>query len=184
MIATESLKNEHKAVKLTLQVLGRICDQSEKDRKFNPEHLDSLVEFFRVFVDKCHHGKEENLLFPAMLQAGISKKGGPIEVMLREHKQGRKYVRGIADAVLKYKTGNIKASSEIIRNSRDYISLLKQHIDKEDNVLYPMADARLDEEKQKELFEGFERIEEERIGWGTHERFHEMIHNLREVYLK
>ena len=147
-------------------------------------HLERIVEFIRVFADKCHHGKEEELLFSAMEEAGIPKEGGPIGVMLTEHDVGRGYVRGMSEAVAKYKAGDHQASSAIVGNARNYIALLTQHIDKEDNVLYPMADMHLSVEKQEELLKEFERVEHERIGVGKHEEYHKLLDHLTQVYLE
>jgi hemerythrin-like domain-containing protein len=102
--------------------------------------------------------------------------------MLTEHDMGRGYVRGMSEAIAKYKAGDGKASSAIVGNARNYIALLTQHIDKEDNILYPMADVHLSEDKQKELLEEFERVERERIGVGKHEEFHELLDHLKQVY--
>jgi hemerythrin-like domain-containing protein len=82
------------------------------------------------------------------------------------------------------KAGDRKASSAIVENARNYIALLTQHIDKEDHILYPMADVHLSEERQKGLVEEFERVEREEIGVGKHEEFHQLLEHLREVYLK
>jgi hemerythrin-like domain-containing protein len=62
--------------------------------------------------------------------------------------------------------------------------LLKDHIEKENSVLFMMADSRLSEKRQDELFEGFEKIEEERIGVGKHEEFHGLLKKLSGAYLK
>lgn len=184
MKPTEQLKEEHEAIKLMLRISEKVCEKLESGEEVDPEHLEQIVEFIKVFADKCHHGKEEDLLFTAMEEAGIPKKGGPIGVMLTEHDMGRGYVKGMSEAVAKYKGGDRKVSSAIVGNARNYIALLTQHIDKEDNILYPMADMHLSEERQKELLEEFERVEREKIGVGKHEEFHELLNHLREVYLK
>ena len=184
MKPTEQLKEEHQAIKLMLRISEKVCEKLECGEEVNPEHLEQMIEFIRVFADKCHHGKEEDLLFTAMEEAGIPKEGGPIGVMLIEHEKGRDYVRGMCEAVAKYKAGDRKASSAIVENARNYIVLLTQHIDKEDNILYPMADMHLSEERQKELLGEFERVERERIGVGKHEEFHKLLEHLKEVYLK
>ena len=132
-------------------------------------------------MDKCHHGKEEDLLFPAMEQAGIPRQG-PIGVMLAEHEKGRGYVKAINTALEKFKAGDKSAAAAITDNAEGYIDLMLGHIDKEDNILYPMGDQRFSKEKDEELFEGFEKIEEERIGVGKHEEFHKLLHNLKEIY--
>jgi hemerythrin-like domain-containing protein len=109
MRPTEQLKQEHQAIKLMLKILEEVCRRLESGTDANPEHLEKMVDFIRVFADRCHHGKEEVLLFPAMEQAGVPKEGGPIGVMLREHQMGRDYVQGMSDAADGYKRGDAGA---------------------------------------------------------------------------
>lgn len=183
MRPTEILKEEHKAIKLMLSILEKLCAKLESGEKINAEHLLQIVDFIRVFADKCHHGKEEDKLFPALEEAGIPGEGGPIGVMLIEHDEGRNYVRELSDSVNKYKKGDTKVTKNIIENARNYIDLLTQHIYKEDNILYPMGERVLSKEKESELLREFEKIEEERIGHGKHEQFHLMLERLEKVYL-
>jgi hemerythrin-like domain-containing protein len=182
--ATEQLRDEHEGVKLMLRILGMICDKLDDGEVADTGHLERIMEFFTVFVDKCHHGKEEDLLFPAMVAAKIPGVEGPIAVLLSEHRRGREYVRAIREAIARYSAGKREAASILTGNAKAYSGLLLPHIDKEDNILYPMADASLPEQKHEELREGFERIERERIGEGTHERFHALMNQLKSVYLK
>ena len=79
---------------------------------------------------------------------------------------------------------NIEAAQEIIKNSRNYINLLTQHIQKEDTILYPMADMHIPKEKQEQLLKDFDTIEVERIGAGKHEEFHKLLKQLKSIYLK
>jgi len=185
MNAIQELRMEHDAVKLTLKVLDKICQKIEPSRKLgDPQHVDQLLEFFTVFVDKCHHGKEEELLFPALEQIGVGRDNGPIGVMLTEHQLGREYVQKMKGAFSQFKTGTAPAAADFTRSARDYISLLDQHIEKENNVLFPLAEKQLSEAKLAELLKGFEMIETEKIGAGKHEEFHKMIDHLESVYLK
>jgi hemerythrin-like domain-containing protein len=179
----EDLKTEHDAVQITLKVLDSICNEAEKTGEIsNPDHLEQLIDFFRTFVDTCHHGKEEELLFPALEEVGVSREGGPIGVMLKEHQQGRDLVGNMNAALSRYTGGDRAAARDLIRHARAYIVLLNQHIDKENNVLFPMADRHLSSEKQVELWEGFETIETEKVGAGRHEAFHRMIDSLEQIY--
>jgi hemerythrin-like domain-containing protein len=181
----QDLIAEHEAVKLTLRILDKICDNIEQTGMIShPEHLNQLIEFFSVFVDKCHHGKEEELLFPALEASGIPRERGPIGVMLAEHRQGRDHIQKMKAAMSQYNEGDRNAAAELVKNARGYIALLRQHIDKENNVLFPMGDNRLSEKKKAELWEGFETIETQKIGTGRHEAFHKMIEYLESVYLK
>ena len=128
----EDLKREHGAVKITLRVLDSICRESEKTNALaNPDHVEQLIEFFATFVDRCHHGKEEELLFPALEEVGVSREGGPIGVMLKEHQQGRDHVANMKAALIGYRDGDRGAAGDFVHHARATITLLNQHIEKE-----------------------------------------------------
>ena len=182
MKATGQLRDEHGGIKVMLDVMERVCDTLKTTGGIDTEHFDGILEFLKVFVDKCHHGKEEELLFPALVAAGIPEKG-PIAVMLKEHEMGRAHVGAMSQAYREFTAGDRSSSRQIMQEAHGYISLLRSHIDKENNILFVMADSHLSEQKQKELFEGFEKIEEDRIGLGKHEEFHDLIHKLSRIYL-
>ena len=183
MKATQQLKDEHEGVKIMLSILEKVCQQLEAVGSLNKEHFEGILGFLKVFVDKCHHGKEEDLLFPALIAVGVPKEG-PIAVLLHEHEMGRQYVKAMSEAYATYIAGAKSTSKDIMQNGHGYISLLKDHIEMENNVLFVVADNRLSKQKQNELFEGFEKIEEERIGVGRHEEFHHLLEKLSGIYLK
>ena len=188
MKPTEVLKEEHHGVKLSLRVLGKLCEkmtaEGSEDALAAEHDLVRLIEFFRVFVDKCHHAKEEEILFPALLAAGLPKQGGPVQVMLHEHELGRKMVSNMDSALTNFRLDKQQALPELKEAAKSYIQLLTDHIDKEDNVLYPFADANLSAAIQADMVAAFEDIETERIGQGRHEQFHEMLHEFHKKYLK
>jgi hemerythrin-like domain-containing protein len=182
MKPTEELTEEHKAIKEMLHILDLVCDKLESGQDIDPQHLEKIIEFIRGFADKCHHMKEEDVLFPAMEKAGIPREGGPIGVMLAEHTMGRDYVRAMSEAAAGYAAGNRAAAARFVENARNYTDLLTQHIDKEDNVLYVIADAHLSKQRQEEIEKAFEKIEAEKIGPGKHEEFHIIVHHLKQIY--
>jgi hemerythrin-like domain-containing protein len=183
MKPTDELKAEHRAIERMLRVLEGVSDRLESGQEVDPGHLARIVEFIQVFADRCHHGKEEDLLFVAMAEAGIPTEGGPIGVMLREHVIGRDHVGAMAQAAERYNAGGLEAGDSFAAHARGYVGLLEQHIGKEDNILYPMADRALPPDKQEELLEGFELIEQERVGPGRHEAFHELLDELERTYV-
>jgi hemerythrin-like domain-containing protein len=103
--------------------------------------------------------------------------------MLNEHEQGRKLVAKLKNAVTSYISGDKTATANIQTVVDEYVALLTQHIEKENNVLFAMADVKLNSTKDTELFEAFEQLEKERIGSGKHEEFHELLHRLEHEYL-
>jgi len=174
MRPTDDLKNEHEAVLAMLSILAKVAERLEQKAAVPQEHIGQMLDFLRGFVDKCHHGKEETALFPAMEGAGVPKGGGPIGVMLAEHEAGRGFVRQMVAA------GN--DGSTFARAARDYIGLLSHHIAKENGVLFPMADKVLPAETQARLEHEFEEIEEKVVGAGKHEQYHAMLHALKKFY--
>lgn len=180
----EELKAEHEGIKVSLEILGRIVRRiNGSAASIDPGDLENLVEFYRVFVDACHHGKEEELLFPELEALGVSREGGPIGVMLREHDAGRGHVRNIAQALAGDPVHNPVAAEALKKAAEEYIRLLNAHIEKENGVLFRIADQYLPAEKKDELAEGYERIERERVGIGRHEAFHRMLDELKRKYI-
>jgi len=182
MKPTETLKNEHKAILLMLDVVESVSEKLDAGENVPAEHLTKIVDFIRGFADKCHHAKEEDLLFPAMEKTGIPRQGGPIGVMLIEHTEGREYVRKMSEAAEEYAAGDRKVGARFAENARGYAALLTQHIHKEDNILYPIADARLSPQTQAGLEKDFERVEEEVVGPGKHEEYHRLLEKLEKTY--
>jgi hemerythrin-like domain-containing protein len=182
MKPTQVLKNEHQAIKLMLEVAEKVSAKLEQGERIPAEHLKQIVRFIQGFADKCHHAKEEDLLFPAMEEAGVPRQGGPIGVMLAEHTEGREHVRRMKEAAERYAAGDLKAGSEFAGHARQYAALLSQHIHKEDNILYPIADARLSARAQVRLEKDFEKVEEEVVGAGKHEEYHRLLEKLEKTY--
>jgi hemerythrin-like domain-containing protein len=183
MKATQELKNEHQGIALMLRIIEAVGGRLGCNGHVDAKHLSGIIEFLSIFVDKCHHGKEEEFLFPALEAVGVLRDGGPIGVLLDEHEQGRKLVAKLKEAVTSYTFGNKTAAATIQLNADQYVALLTQHIGKENTVLFPMADAKLDADKDTVLFEAFEQLERDRIGVGKHEEFHVLLDQLRDAYL-
>ena len=188
MKPTDLLKEEHHGVKLALRVLTKLCEGiSSNPEGKNVEYADDLqrlIDFFRVFVDKCHHAKEEEVLFPALMEAGLPQTEGPVQAILAEHQEGRKLVAEMDAALKSYQQGNRDAVPALVGAATSYARLLLDHIAKEDNILYPVADAQISGDISTRMIEQFEQIETERIGLGTHDQFHDMLKEFKTKYLK
>jgi hemerythrin-like domain-containing protein len=183
MKPTEDLIHEHKAIGIMLGVMTAIAGNVTKGKEFDVLEIDKVVDFLRTFADKCHHGKEENVLFPALIAAGMPKENGPVGVMLHEHDLGRGYIKEISDGANSYKSGNMAAIQTMSGAMLKYVTLLQNHIQKENNILFPMADRILSPAKQNEISQQFEKIEEEIVGHGVHEQYHELLTQLKSNYL-
>jgi hemerythrin-like domain-containing protein len=174
--ATQDLRKEHDAILHVLKIMDAMISDDKKEETEMLQYLREVVNFLKIFADKCHHGKEENHLFVELEKHGLPNQGGPIGVMLHEHNQGREYIALMNKCL---ETKDVKAFIAAAANYRD---LLRNHIEKENNVLFVMADKLLDEARQDELFETFEQHEETIIGHGIHEELHAKIHKWAEEF--
>ena len=174
---TQVLMAEHELILEALDALERRVTAIGAGTPPDRAYIEKAVTFLREFADKCHHGKEENLLFRRMTERGFPAQGGPIAVMLSEHDAGRAYIRGIAEGAAKLGT-DPAAANQIAENARGYIDLLRAHIGKENNVLFPMADRALTPEDQAHLAQEFERFEAEETGAGVHEAMLKLLAEL------
>jgi hemerythrin-like domain-containing protein len=177
MTPTETLKHEHKIILMVLDATEREVNSINKTGQIDTNKLEKFVDFVRNFADRCHHAKEENQLFVKMGERGLPKEGGPV-ALVKEHEEGRAYVKMVADAIQPAKQGDKEAIAAISENLQAYVNLLRMHIHKEDNILYPMADRFLTADDQHELSEAFDRIEAQEIGEGVHEKYHQLAHEL------
>jgi hemerythrin-like domain-containing protein len=176
--ATLVLRKEHEAILKMLDASEEAARRIESGQTVAPETLEGLLEFFRLFADRCHHGKEEDLLFPLLETRGLPRHGGPTGVMLREHEQGRELIRQMVEAVGASKTGDAAALARWAEAARAYAQLLRAHIAKENEVLFVMAENMLSPEEQSTLAAEFEKLEVEKMGAGTHERLHALMDQL------
>lgn len=182
MKATEQLIKEHADVVQMLEILEKIAQRMEQGEKINPLHLEAILDFLVTFVDKSHHGKEEKLLFPALTCKGIPNQGGPVGVMLAEHVSGRNFIKGMSEAATEYRKGHEGFTKEFVVNARNYISLLSQHIHKENNILFKMADSKLSDDEQVLLQEQFAALERNEIGLEKSLRYHQILLELTDKY--
>jgi hemerythrin-like domain-containing protein len=158
MQATQILMDEHRVIERVITSLEAASSDLAKGQAVRPGFYVDATDFIKGFADGCHHKKEEGVLFTAMADAGMPTQTGPIAVMLAEHEQGRAYTRGMRQAAERLQAGDVSARDDVVRNARGYAALLRQHIAKEDGVLFPMADQVIPVAAQDQVAEDFERI--------------------------
>jgi hemerythrin-like domain-containing protein len=156
---TQILSDEHRIIE---RVLGAV-EKLAKGPVGALEPWKKAIEFIRGFADQCHHFKEEKVLFPAMEAHGIPSEGGPIGMMLMEHEEGRSYVRSMLAALSLVEAKNEAAKESLLGNAQAYCRLLREHIQKEDEILFRMADEVISAEEQKKLLAAFAQHEAEEI---------------------
>ena len=181
MRPTETLMHEHQVILLGIGAAEREVSHIEATGQMHADRVEQMLDLFPNFADRCHHAKEEKLLFVRMGERGLPVEGGPVAVMLQEHEMGRRYLRAATAALPGARAGDAAAIAQVRDALGGYARLLRAHIGKEDHILFPMADRLLSDEDQRELEEAFEQVEAEEIGLGVHDRYHQMAHDLAEA---
>lgn len=171
MQATQILMDEHRIIERVLNALEAAVARLQQGGEVRPAFFINVALFSKVFADGCHHHKEEGVLFKAFSEAGMPVEGGPIGVMLSEHEQGRAFTRELRDAAEKWEAGDGSAREVVIQNAIGYAALLRQHIQKEDHILFPMAQYAIPAAKQGKVNEDFEQIVGEENEKGLHEKY-------------
>jgi hemerythrin-like domain-containing protein len=145
--ATADLRHEHEVILQALALLERIGDRLAAGEPLSESTLTDLVQFLQTFADRCHHGKEEGQLFPAMRAKGA---GDVLGVFLEEHEEGRRYLRILASDA---------SPAERAAAARRYAAMLQGHIERENEVLFPMADGLFTAEEHGALARAYEEVE-------------------------
>jgi hemerythrin-like domain-containing protein len=176
--AIDELMNEHRLIEKVLDSLEGYVGEIEAGATVDRKTVGEFAVFFREFADRCHHGKEEDRLFVAMQAHGFPAHAGPLAVMLAEHVEGRRHVGALRD--LGQGSGPVSPEERraVIDHASAFIPMLRAHIQKEDNVLYPMAMRAVPPDVMDGLKAQFEAFEKEVVGAGAHERLHALAHSL------
>ena len=151
-MSTASLRRDHELIEKVVKAMESTV-QLLKDGKQIPESiLLPVIDFSKNFTDVCHHSKEEKSLFPALEQAGLPKNMGPIAMMLIDHERSREIGTQMEKSAQEYLSSG--DSTKLISDMQQYVEHITEHLWKENNKLFMMAEARLQyvaEKVDKEL---------------------------------
>ena len=182
MKAIEILVEEHESILKMIKVTEIILNTDDA-AKINMAHIESIIDFVKNFADKYHHLKEEDVLFIEMEKHGMSTRFGPIAVMLAEHDEGRNYINQAVDSIDKFKLGDTSAFGKIKGNLLNYCTLLTNHIAKENNILYPMAEQILPANIKLAMSENFKETNSATIENEYFDKYLKLVAELSEIYI-
>jgi hemerythrin-like domain-containing protein len=195
MNTTNTLMGEHRVIEQVLAVLEEIAACGERDGVIDTAAARDALDFFRTFADGCHHAKEERHLFPLLEARGLPREGGPTGVMLREHDLGRELLARMAAALDGKSDANFAVGWQLggppvskpwvagyVIAAREYVTLMRDHIRKEDERLFRLADRLLGPADDDNLVRAFDAAEHADMGAGTHEHYLELAGRLSDQF--
>lgn len=156
---TKALVDEHRLILRMLALLERNAPLTAAGRYSNYRFYRDAVDFIRNYADRFHHAKEEDILFEALVANGIPRENSPVAAMLMEHDRGRAYVKAMEEAALAAEGGDTTRTGELAENALAYLTMLREHIDKEDTILYPLAERVIPEGLRDGILAGYEAAE-------------------------
>jgi len=151
--ATAALREHHEKILEAMSILNKLLENP------NPpvEDVKRIIEFIQKFVDACHHGVEEYILFQGVNRAGFPFHGSPIFVMVSEHGVGRYLVRVMEELYKAWEQGDKSAYRDFVDYAKLYLDHISQHIEKENGILFPMLERGFHEVEASRSVEDFER---------------------------
>jgi hemerythrin-like domain-containing protein len=178
MKPTEILMEEHRVIERVLFALERASSRLNRGEDVYLRFFIGTSVFIRDFADNSHHRKEEAILFPALTDNGFPKDSGPIAVMLAEHEEGRKLTQKIRLVTERLQGGDLNARQLVSQYGTEYVKLLRRHINKENEILFPMADKVIPADQQDQILEAFELFQPDGQGEEFREKYYGMANRL------
>ncbi len=153
----EILRTEHALIRQYLDNLAYATEKLERGEQPPKEFFEKAVQFARTFVDKHHHFKEEHLMFTWLAQEKKGVFDGPIDALRFQHERGREHISQISESLPGYAEGKEDKVTTLLENLAAYISMLRQHIHREDHFFYPLVSDQLSESESQTMLEEFEK---------------------------
>ncbi|MDX9817828.1 MAG: hemerythrin domain-containing protein, partial [Desulfococcus multivorans] len=176
MQARGPLMIEHRLIERMLSVIKDILSKIESKHKIDPVFVDVAVDFIRVYADRTHHGKEEDILFREMNKKPLSAEDRQVmNELIEEHVLGRQTTEALVDANHRYRNGDETALADIADKFQFLIEFYPKHIEKEDKVFFPSSRAYFTDEEDQAMLAEFLAFDQKMI----HEKYSSLVEGLR-----
>jgi hemerythrin-like domain-containing protein len=175
MQARGPLMVEHRLVERMIDVLQRALEHARQIQSIDPYLVDAAVDFIRVYADRTHHGKEEDIMFRELEQKALSPADRQVMAeLIEEHIFGRTTTRALVEANTRYRHGDRIALADVILHLERLVAFYPQHIQKEDRVFFPAAQAYLSENEDQAMIAAFWEFDRKMI----HEKYKALVEGL------
>lgn len=172
MQARGPLMIEHRLIERMISVIRHSLKKIESTGKVDPVFIDTAVDFIRIYADRTHHGKEENILFRDLAERSMSAEDQKLmDELIEEHVFGRQTTKALIEANTRYRNGDVSALSDIVKNLQTLIGFYPVHVEKEDKIFFPAARAYFTEEEDQVMLKEFYEFDRLMI----HEKYNSLV---------
>ena len=175
MQARGPLMIEHRLIERMLAVIKSVLGEIQSKHAIDPVFVDKAVDFIRVYADRTHHGKEEDILFRELDKKPLSAEDRrAMKELVEEHVVGRKATQALVDANNRYRNGDETALADIVDKLKILIEFYPKHIEKEDKVFFPSARNYFTDEEDQAMLAEFREFDRKMI----HEKYKSLVEGL------
>lgn len=175
MQARGPLMIEHRLIERMLSLIKDAVAQIESTQKVDPLLVDTAVDFVRMYADRTHHGKEEDILFRDLSKRSLSAEDQRVmDELIQEHVFGRQTTKALVEANTRYRNGDASALADIADNLRTLVEFYPKHIEKEDKVFFPASRAYFTDEEDQVMLAEFWEFDQKMI----HEKYNSVVEEL------
>ena len=166
---------EHRLIERMLAVIKSVLGEIQSKHAIDPVFVDKAVDFIRVYADRTHHGKEEDILFRELDKKPLSAEDRrAMKELVEEHVVGRKATQALVDANNRYRNGDETALADIVDKLKILIEFYPKHIEKEDKVFFPSARNYFTDEEDQAMLAEFREFDRKMI----HEKYKSLVEGL------
>lgn len=166
---------EHRLIERMIKLMAKEVERAKQAGQADLNFIDTAVDFIRTYADRCHHGKEEDILFNILGKKPMSDKDKKMmEELISEHVWGRKTVGSLVDAKNQYAQGNKGSLKDIIKFCEQLIDFYPKHIQKEDKIFFPASSRYFDQLEQEAMLEECYEFDRKLI----HEKYSKLVEKL------
>lgn len=178
MMPIAPLMIEHRLIERMIALMKKELERERNEEAVDVEFIDSAVDFMRTYADRCHHGKEEDILFRGLLEKRLIEEHRKIvQELLQEHVLGRKLVAGLVHAKKEYIEGNIGAAEKVAQQIQRLVELYPAHIDKEDNGFFVPSMKYFNDQERADMLEKMAEFDKQLI----HQKYKAMVKEFEEA---
>lgn len=168
---------EHELIERAMKVLEHSLDDFD-NAIHEPTRMKRALDFLLEFGDGLHNAKEEEFLFPLLIERGVPKEQGPIGVMINEHDHERKLLADKLSKADALKDSGADERETFRRECREYLKMRAEHIWKENDVLYVMGRKLIGDEDNLALLQKFGKHNSEHYGENAIEKYTGMVEEM------